>query len=62
MNMKKTVLWKYDGILGIAYFCPSCKVFVCGGSTTEDTCHACGENLDWNTKNQPEYSGKTKWD
>ena len=25
----KNVLWKYDNELGIAYFCPNCKVFLC---------------------------------
>ncbi len=25
----KNILWKFDSELGIAYFCPGCKKFLC---------------------------------
>ena len=51
------VLWKYDNELGIAFFCPNCKTFVCSGA---GPCHKCGQELDWN--NKKEYKGPVKWD
>lgn len=53
--MIKKLLWKYDKELGIAYFCPSCKTFVC----SEGNCKTCGQEIDWN--NKEEYKGKVKW-
>jgi hypothetical protein len=29
ISLIKNILWKYDNELGIAYFCPNCKVFLC---------------------------------
>lgn len=54
--MKKNILWKYDSELGYAYFCPSCKVFIC---SHEEKCDKCGEKLNWDNKD--EYKGKVKW-
>jgi hypothetical protein len=54
-NLKRSILWKYDLILGWAYFCPSCKLFLCSG---EGPCK-CGQEIDW--KNKVEYKGKVKW-
>ena len=53
--MMKSILWKYDRILGWAYFCPNCKLFLCGH---EGTCE-CGQEIDWN--NEVQYKGKVKW-
>lgn len=58
--MKKGVLKKNDSILGIAFFCPNCKVFVCGGKGLEDKCHKCGQELDWD--NKVPYKGRVKWE
>ena len=52
----KTVLWKYDSILGIAFFCPKCKTFACG-----EKCSKCGQDLNYKAVGQPEYKGKIKW-
>ncbi|MBU3173348.1 hypothetical protein KPL49_17850 [Clostridium estertheticum] len=52
----KSLLWKYDSELGIAYFCPKCKTFLCGGN--EKKCE-CGQEIDWN--NKVEYKGRVKW-
>jgi len=54
--VKESILWKYDRILGWAYFCPSCKLFLCSG---EGPCKSCGQEIDW--ENQIEYKGKVKW-
>jgi uncharacterized protein (DUF983 family) len=54
--MKQSILWKYDSELGIAYFCPNCKTFVCAG----DKCRKCGQELDWDNKVQ--HKGKVKWE
>lgn len=51
----KSILWKYDSELGIAFFCPECKTFICGGKT----CSKCGQELDWSNKVQ--YKGRVKW-
>jgi len=53
--MIRNVLWKYDSELGIAYFCPSCKTFVC----SLGKCQKCGQDLNWDEKD--EYKGKVKW-
>jgi len=50
----KNVLWKYDNELGIAYFCPNCKRFICG----EEVCE-CGQELDYNKPKK--YTGKVKF-
>lgn len=55
--MKKNVLWKYDSELGIAFFCPACKVFICTGS---GPCPKCGQELNWDDKN--EYKGSVERD
>ncbi|EQB4335446.1 hypothetical protein ACYJ2V_001133 [Clostridium botulinum] len=52
--MVKNILWKYDKELGIAYFCPHCKKFLC----SEQKCE-CGQEIDWD--GQDEYKGKVKW-
>lgn len=51
----KNILWKYDSELGIAYFCPKCKLFLCNH---ENEC-TCGQKIDWNNKIQ--YKGRVKW-
>ncbi len=53
---KKPVLWKYDFELGIAYFCPHCKTFVC---SENHICPHCSEGIDWNQKEK--YTGRVKW-
>lgn len=50
------VLWKEDSELGIAYFCPHCKLFQCRG---KGPCTACGGNIDWSKKQR--YDGKVRW-
>lgn len=50
-------LWKEDIELGIAYFCPHCKVFQCSG---KGQCTKCSGEIDWNRKIQ--YLGKVKWE
>lgn len=50
------VLWKYDGELGIAYFCPHCKVFQCTG---KGNCTKCKGKIDW--KISRKYTGRTYW-
>ena len=50
------ILWKYDSILGIAYFCPHCKTFICSGL---EKCEHCGGDVDW--KNTVKYEGRIKW-
>ena len=50
------VLWKEDNELGIAYFCPHCKVFQCTG---KGPCTECGGKIDW--KKKQKYLGKVKW-
>ncbi len=54
--MIKNILWKYDSELGWAYFCPSCKKFLCCSS---DIKCECGQEINWNK--QDEYKGKVKW-
>lgn len=53
--MAKNILWQYDLELGIAHFCPNCKVFLC---SNEEKCR-CGQEIDWN--NPDEYKGKVQW-
>lgn len=57
-EQKKNVLWKYDKELGIAYFCPVCKTFIC-----IDKCRNCGTEVNWSDTGNPkyEYKGKVKW-
>ncbi|MHC1681369.1 MAG: hypothetical protein AB6733_00150 [Clostridiaceae bacterium] len=55
--MKKNVLWKYDHELGIAFFCPACKVFICTGL---GPCPKCKQELNWDVKDK--YEGEIKWD
>ncbi|WP_195892696.1 hypothetical protein [Desnuesiella massiliensis] len=52
--MAKSVLWKYDKEFGIAYFCSSCKMFLCDVGN----CRKCSQKLDWDNKD--EYKGKVK--
>ena len=47
-------LWKYDKELGIAYFCPKCKRFIC-----MNYCYNCKEKVD--TSNAEKYDGRVKW-
>lgn len=51
----KGILWKYDSELGIAYFCPHCRTFVC----TREKCRTCGQESDWH--NKVRYKGRVKW-
>ena len=52
----KALLWKYDQELGIAYFCPSCKTFIC----SHGLCRKCGQEINWDET--IEYKGKVNWD
>ncbi|MBD5549492.1 MAG: hypothetical protein HDQ97_19290 [Lachnospiraceae bacterium] len=54
-NMK-SALWKYDRELGIAYFCPDCKRFVCVSGKCK-----CGSEIDLSLPTK-KYTGKVKWD
>ena len=47
-------LWKEDKELGIAYFCPKCKTFIC-----TDYCYKCKKKID--TDNAQKYEGRVKW-
>lgn len=51
----KAPLWKYDCELGIAFFCPSCKRFVCIFGKCK-----CGEEIDLSIK-AVKYHGKVKF-
>ena len=51
----KNILWKYDSELGIAYFCPECKKFLC----SEVQVCECGQEISW--ENPKKYKGKVKW-
>ena len=53
--MSMPVLWKYDNDLGIAYFCPHCKVFQCTG---KGPCTECGGYIDWSRTQR--YDGKVR--
>lgn len=53
--MPRNILWKYDSVLGIAYFCPKCKLFLCD---SEKSCE-CGQEINWSKKDK--YKGKVKW-
>ncbi|MDF2609065.1 MAG: hypothetical protein K0R92_539 [Lachnospiraceae bacterium] len=52
----KAALWKYDGELGIAYFCPDCKRFVCSDGKCD-----CGTEIDLSLP-KTKYCGKVKWE
>ncbi len=51
----KNILWKFDSELGIAYFCPGCKKFLCDN---EKKCE-CGQEINWDSSY--EYKGKVRW-
>lgn len=53
----KPILWKYDKELGIAYFCPHCKVFQCSG---QGPCDKCGGKINWDKEEK--YEGRVKWE
>ena len=53
-KLKKAALWKYDRELGIAYFCPDCKKFICVSGTCE-----CGAEIDLSLP-ALKYTGKVK--
>jgi rRNA maturation endonuclease Nob1 len=55
-EITKNILWKYDSELGWAYFCPSCKRFLC---MNEKKCGYCGQKINW--KNKIKYKGKVIW-
>jgi hypothetical protein len=42
-HISKMVLEKPDKEYGWIYICPTCKSFVCGGSS----CLECGQDLEW---------------
>ena len=50
------VLWKEDKELGIAYFCPHCKIFQCTG---RGPCTECEGNIEWNKKQR--YKGVVRF-
>lgn len=52
----KNILWKYDSELGIAFFCPNCKNFLC----SEVKKCTCGQEINWKEKDK--YKGPVKWD
>lgn len=52
----RAALWKYDRELGIAYFCPVCKTFVCMGGKCE-----CGTEIDMSLK-KTKYEGRVFWE
>lgn len=54
-NYIKPAVWKYDSHLGIAYFCPDCKKFVC----ESDKCR-CGNIIDLDLPKK-QYKGKVNW-
>ncbi|WP_394884964.1 hypothetical protein [Clostridium butyricum] len=51
----KDILWKYDDELGIAYFCPMCKKFLCGN---ENKC-SCGQKINWSSPKKS--NSKIQW-
>ena len=52
---KAAALWKYDTDLGIAFFCPDCKRFICSSGKCK-----CGTEINLN-KPKKKYSGKIRW-
>lgn len=56
LGKAKCIFWKYDDELGIAYFCPNCKKFLC---SNEAKCE-CGQEIDWSNKVHFEKC-KIKW-
>lgn len=52
--MKKAALWRYDKELGIAFFCPGCKRFMCFSGKCE-----CGSEIDISLP-KTKYTGKVK--
>jgi len=61
VEIMKSILWKYDSELGIAYLCPNCKLFLCGGNS--QTKCKCGQKVNWDDADNPknEYKGRIKW-
>lgn len=51
--MNNKALWKYDNELGIAYFCPKCKTFIC-----KSYCYKCKVKID--IDNAEKYDGRVK--
>jgi len=47
-HLKTNILWKYDNELGIAFYCPNCKKFICAGQK----CEHCRQSLNWNKKDR----------
>ena len=47
-------LWKEDKELGIAYFCPKCKTFIC-----TSYCYKCKQEVD--TDNAEKSTDRIKW-
>lgn len=56
MEGKKAPVWKEDSELGIAFFCPDCKRFVC----MDGKCK-CGAEIDLSLPSK-KYTGKVKWE
>jgi len=53
--MKKAALWKEDEELGIAFFCPDCKTFICASGNCD-----CGTEVDLSLP-KIKYEGKVKF-
>lgn len=51
----KAPLWKFDSILGYAYFCPKCKRFICASGKCK-----CGAKVDLSLPAK-RYTGKVRW-
>lgn len=51
----KAALWKHDKELGIAFFCPDCKKFVCVSGKCK-----CGAEIDLSLP-ATAYQGKVKF-
>lgn len=52
---KKAALWKEDPELGIAFFCPDCKTFICASGKCD-----CGTEVDLNLP-KIKYEGKVRF-
>lgn len=52
---KKAALWKEDPELGVAFFCPDCKTFICASGKCD-----CGTEVDLNLP-KIKYEGKVRF-
>mgnify|MGYP001414010227 CR=1 FL=1 len=54
-DLTRAAIWKYDNELGIAYFCPDCKRFICSSGKCK-----CGNYVDLDLPKK-QYKGKVNW-